>query len=119
MLNLYLHFLSLSNTTKLLLKNDKLHPVSQPATALQFKDLTHVESNYSRRQHRHQHPYHRVKKEEEEEEINKGINILQVTKSSQCIINQSQVKTNLHRMHVFDAVYEGTGKYLLNFYVSC
>ena len=24
---------------------------------LQFKDLMHVESNYSRRQHRYQHPY--------------------------------------------------------------
>ena len=42
---------------QVLLKNDKLHPVSQPAAPLQFKDLTHVESNYSRRQHRHQHPY--------------------------------------------------------------
>ena len=56
---------------------------------------------------------HKVKEEEEEEEINKGNNILQVIKSSKCIINQSQVKISLHRIHVFDVVYKGTGKYLL------
>ena len=33
---------------QVLLKNDKLHPISQLAAPLQFKDLTHVESNYSR-----------------------------------------------------------------------
>ena len=42
---------------QVLLKNDKIHPISQPVAALQFKDSMHVESNYSRRQHRHQHPY--------------------------------------------------------------
>ena len=55
---------------------------------------------------------HRVKEEEEEEEINKGNNIPQVIKSSQCIINQSQVKINLHRIPVFDVVYEDTGQIL-------
>ena len=48
---------------------------------------------------------HRVEEEEEEEEINKGINIPQVIKSIQCIINQSQVKISLHRIHVVDVVY--------------
>ena len=55
---------------------------------------------------------HIVKEEEEEEEINKGNNILQIIKSSKCIINQSQVKISLHRIHVFDVVYEGIGQIL-------
>ena len=50
---------------------------------------------------------HRVKEEEEEEEFNKGNNIPQVMKSRQCIINESQVKISLHRINVFDVVYEG------------
>ena len=57
---------------------------------------------------------HKVKEEEEEEEeeINKGNNIPQVMKSRQCIINESQVKISLHRIHVFDVVYEGIGQIL-------
>ena len=47
---------------------------------------------------------HKVEEVEEQEEINKGINIPQVSKSRQCIINQSQVKISLHRVHVFDVV---------------
>ena len=53
---------------------------------------------------------HRVKEEEEEEEINKGNNIPQVIKSSQRIINQSQVHIILHLIHAFDVVYEGIGQ---------
>ena len=59
------------------LKNSKLHPISQLAAPLQFKDLTHVESNYSRRQHRHQHPYAQIRGRR-----TIGINIPKVIKSS-------------------------------------
>ena len=56
---------------------------------------------------------HRVEEDEEQEEINKGIVVTQVIKSSECIINLSLAKISLHQIHVFDKVYEGTGQILL------